>query len=109
MKDSNKEYVLVNTVCSNFEGYTRHNIEKAHKARRLQEMIGNSIEQELTGMVLEKLIANCPVAVQDIHNANQIFGPDLVNLRGKWTRTKPEYVRVDYLKIPQDFVKSTNI
>ncbi len=36
MKDSNKEYVLVNTVCGNFEGYARHNIEKARAARKSQ-------------------------------------------------------------------------
>ncbi len=30
---------------------------------------------------------------------------DLANLRGKTTRTKPEHVRVDYVKIPWDFIK----
>ncbi len=43
--------------------------------------------------------------MRDAHNANQCFGPDLANLRGKTTRTKPEHIRVDYVKIPQDFVK----
>ncbi len=68
-------------------------------------MIGNPTEQEFAGMVHEKLITNCPVAVQDVHNANRIFGLDLANLRGKTTRTKPEHVRVDYVKIPWDFIK----
>ncbi len=95
----------MNTVCGNFEGYTRHNIEKAYKARRLQGMIGNPTEQEFARMVHEKLIANCPVTVRDVHNANQIFGPDLANFRGKTTRTKPENVRVDYVKTPQDFLE----
>ncbi len=57
------------------------------------------------GMVREKLITGCPVTVQDVHNANQFFGLDLANLRGKTTRTKPEHVRVDYVKIPRDFIK----
>jgi hypothetical protein len=56
-------------------------------------------------MVREKLITDCPVTVQAVHNANQIFGPDLANFRGKRTRTKPEHVRVDYVKIPRDFIK----
>jgi hypothetical protein len=68
-------------------------------------MIGNPTEQEYVGMVGEKLITNCPVTVQDVHNANQFFGPDLANLRGKTTRKKLEHVRVDYVKIPQDFIK----
>ncbi len=105
MKDSNKEYVLMSTVRGNFKGYTRHNIKKARKARRLQGMIGNPTEQEFAGMVHEKLIANYPVTVQDVHNANQIFAPVLANLRGKTTRTKLEDIRVDYAKILQDFVK----
>ena len=66
-------------------------------------MIGNPTEKELAGMVREKLIANCPVTVQDVHNANRIFGPALANLRGKTTEKK-EHVRVDYVKIPRDLV-----
>ncbi len=64
----------------------------------LQGMIGNPTEQEFAGMVREKLITNCPVTVQDAHNANQIFGLDLANLRSKskTIRTKLEHVRVDY-------------
>ena len=96
----------MNTVCGNFEGYTRHNIEKAYKARRLQGMIGNPTEQEFARMVHEKLIANCPVTVEDVNNVHQMFAPDLVNLMGKTTRTKLEDVRVDYVKILQDFVKT---
>ncbi len=67
-------------------------------------MVGNPTEQEFARIVCEKFIAYCLVTVQDIHNTNQFFGPDLANLRGKMTRTKLEHVRVDYVKIPQDFV-----
>jgi hypothetical protein len=62
-------------------------------------MIGNPTEEKFVGMVRKKLITNCPVTVQDVHNANQIFSLDPANLRGKTTRTKPEHVRVDYVKI----------
>ncbi len=95
----------MNTVQGNLEGYTRHEIKKAQEARRLQGMIGNPTKQEFAGMMSEKLIINCPVTVQDVHNANQFFGLDLANLRGKTTRTKPGYVRVDYVKIPRDFIE----
>jgi len=83
-----KECIMVTMVWGNLEGYTRHKIEKAKEARRLQGMIGNLTEKELAGMVHEKLIANCPITVQDVHNTNRIFGPDLANLRGKATRKK---------------------
>ena len=97
--------VMVNTVRENFEGYTKHDLEKAKEARRLQGMIGNPTEREFVGMVREKLIANCPITVHDVDNANRIFGPDLANLRGKQTRTKPERVRVEIVQIPRDFVQ----
>ena len=51
-------------------------------------------------MVREQLLTNSPVTMQNINNANQIFGPDLANLRGKVTRTKPERARVEYVQIP---------
>jgi hypothetical protein len=43
--------------------------------------------------------------VQDIDNANRIFGPDPANLRGETIRTKPEHVHTEYVQIPRDFVE----
>jgi hypothetical protein len=103
-ESATKECMMVTTVRGNLEGYTRHEIEKAKEAQRLQGMIGNPTKKELTGMVREKLIANCPVTVQDVHNTYRIFGPDLANLRGKTTRKKSEHIRVDYVEIPRDLV-----
>ncbi len=68
-------------------------------------MIANTTEKEFAGMVHERLLTNCPVTVRNVDNANRIFGPDLANLRGKMTRTKPEHVRVEYVQIPWDFVQ----
>jgi hypothetical protein len=101
---SDEQFVMVNTARGNFEAYTKHDIKKAQEARHLQGMIGNPTERKFERMVCEKLIANCPVTVRDIQNAHRIFGPDLANLRGKTTRTKPEHVRADYVKIPQAFM-----
>jgi hypothetical protein len=49
-------------------------------------------------------LTNSPVAVRDVDNANHFFGPDLANLRGERTTTKPERVQVEYVQIPRDFV-----
>jgi hypothetical protein len=104
VENATKEYVMINTVRGNLEHYTRQEIKKAQQARKLQGMIGNPTQRELAGMVRKKLIANCPVTVQDVHNTNRIFGPDLANLRGRTTRNQPEHVRVDYVEIPQNLV-----
>jgi len=102
---NNIELMLVNTVRENFEGYSHHKAKKAKEARHIQGMIANPTEREFAGMVREQLLTNCPVTVRDVDNANQNFGPDLANLRGKMTRTKPERVRVEYVQIPRDFVQ----
>jgi hypothetical protein len=81
--------------------YSRNNLEKAKEAMRLQGMMGNPTEREFTGMVSETLITDCPVTVRDIDNANRIIRPNLINLRGKMTRTKPDCVRVKYVEITQ--------
>ena len=79
--------MLVNTVRENFEEYLRHEVEKAKDAQRIQGMIAHPTKREFAGMVREQLLTDCPVTVRDVDNANQIFGPDLTNLRGKMTRT----------------------
>jgi hypothetical protein len=80
--DSTFKCMLVNTVRDNFEGHTKHNIDKAKEAQRLQRMVETPTDKEFKGIVCEKLITNCPITVQDIENANRIFGPNLANLRG---------------------------
>ena len=67
-------------------------------------MMGCPSDRDFTGMVRERLLANCPVATSDVQNANQIFGPDLAGLRGKTVRRKPEHVATDYVAIPRDFL-----
>ncbi len=84
--ESNIGLMLVNTARGNFEGYTRKEIKRAREARWIQGMIVNPTEREFSAMVHEKLLANCPVTVQDVNNAHHIYGCDLANIRGKTTR-----------------------
>ncbi len=66
-------------------------------------MVGNPTDKEFKGVVCERLITDCPFTVQDVENANHIFGSYLANLRGKMIRTKQEHVRIEYDQIPWDF------
>jgi hypothetical protein len=67
---SNVELMLVDTVRENFEGYTRHDVERAREARRIQGIIANPTEREFAGMVREKLLTNRPITVRKVENAN---------------------------------------
>ena len=101
--------MLVNTVRENFEGYLRHEVEKSKEAGCIQGMIANPTEREFSGMVHEQLLTNCPVTVQDIDNPIQMFGPDLANLRGEMTRTKPERVRVKICAVPSGLCTTAQV
>jgi hypothetical protein len=96
--------MMANIVRGNFEGDTKHGIRKVQEARCLQGMIGNPTERKFKGIERENLIANCPVTVCDIKNVYQIIGHNLANLRGKTTRTNPDHVRADCVKIPRGFM-----
>ncbi len=57
-------------------------------------MIVNPTEREFSAMVREKLLANCPVTVQDVNNAHHIYGRDLVNIRGKQLEENQSMLRL---------------
>ncbi len=50
------------------------------------------------------IIKNCPVTVEDVNMADQIFGPDMSSLKGKSTRQKPRPVRKDLIEIPKELI-----
>jgi hypothetical protein len=51
------------------------------------------------------IIKNCPVTVEDVNIADQIFGPDMSSLKGKSTRRKPKPpVRQDLIEIPKELI-----
>ena len=83
---------LVQTVHSNYEGFTKKDIKAAKSARKLQGMIGSPSEKYYGGMVSINMIKNCPIDSTDVSNARAIFGTDLANVRGKTVRRKPKSI-----------------
>jgi hypothetical protein len=95
-------YLLVNdtnpikTVRTNYEGFTKKQIQQATTARCLMGMIQAPSERDYQGVVHLNLLKCCPITNDDIVNAHKLFGPDLTNIRGKTVRRKPERVKTDY-------------
>jgi hypothetical protein len=56
-------------------------------------------------MVSNHLISNCPVTYIDITNAQKIFGPDLVSIRGKMMQRMPAPVVADYVAVLHPVIK----
>jgi len=63
-------------------------------------MLGHPTDHDFLGMVCGGMISNCPVTVNTVKNAHQIFGPDLAGIRGRTVRRPPESVTTDYVQIP---------
>ena len=47
-------------------------------------------------------VHNCPVRLEDIKVAEDIFGPDMAVLKGKSTRPRPKAVLQDWGEIPPE-------
>jgi hypothetical protein len=60
------EFVNVQTVRKNYEGYTKHKVLTAKEAHRVQGLVGNPSESDYKGMVRGNMIRNCPVTPKDI-------------------------------------------
>jgi hypothetical protein len=102
------EHLHVNTVCENFEGLTRRQVQRATDARHLMQMVASPTEHNFQSMVCLNLLKNCLVTHDDVTNAHKIFGPNLANIRGKTVRKKPERVDIDYVEISKSLL-SNNI
>ena len=91
----------MNTVEKNMEGFTDRQIEMASKARRLQHIMGLPCIQDFKAMVQNNMIKNCPITLQDIATAEQVYGKSVGVIKGKVTRQKPEPVITDYVEVPK--------
>ena len=75
--------VLISTVDENKSKLSAYDFNKAKLARSIQQRIGRPNTQDFIRYVTSNQLPNCPVTVQDIKNAEFIWGPDLGSLKGK--------------------------
>ncbi|KAL7487947.1 hypothetical protein ACHAW6_013525 [Cyclotella cf. meneghiniana] len=92
--------VLVQTVEDNRKKFSAQDYLKAKIARALQRRVGRPSTAQYIHIIQKKQISNCPVTVQDIKNAEFIWGPDLGSLKGKTVRRQPAAVRTEVYNVP---------
>ena len=88
--DRNKEStVLIQTVDENKSKFSAYDYSRAKLAQKIQWRIGRPGMAHYIHIIQNKGIPNCLITVQDIKNAELIWGPDLCCLKGKTVRSQP--------------------
>jgi hypothetical protein len=105
--DPRKEAHLtfVNTVSKNKEGFTKRQIKGADLARNLYKNLSYPSMKDFKWVIRSNLIKDCPVTVQDIDVALNIYGKNIAALKGKTTRSKSIPVAGDYVRVPTELMK----
>jgi len=75
-------YSFVSTVKSNKNVFTRDQINRADRARKLQEYIGWPSTSSFKNYIQKNLIKNTDVCIEDINRAEFIYGPAVPLLQG---------------------------
>ena len=84
-----KQSMYVATVSENMYKYTKREVDRAEEANKLLESLCYPSANTLAEMVKNHM-DNSPVTTQDIHRANDIWGPNVAALKGKTTQRKTD-------------------
>ena len=101
----NKKIAFINTVSGNKEGYTQIQIKGVEVARNLYAKLCYQSQKDLKCVIRGNHIKDFPVTVEDVNATLKIWGKNIVALKGKTNRRKPNTVARDSVKIPVDFLK----
>ena len=101
----NEEFTFVNTVSGNKEGFTQRQIRGAEIARTLYATLSYPSWKDFKWVIRSNQIKDCPVTVQDVDIALKIWGKNIAALKGKTTRSKPNPVARDFVKVPVELLK----
>jgi hypothetical protein len=85
----NATNLMVRTMNENKIGYSKREFEDAKVARKLHHILGCPTVENFKAILRQNIIKNCPVTIEDVVTAENIFGPDIGSLKGKSTRSKP--------------------
>ena len=86
---NNTQQIYITTVTENKQKYSQSDVKRAEEVRALQRIIGHLTARHLSYLLDHHLIPNSPFTSHDVRRADQIYGPDLGNLKGKTTRRNP--------------------
>jgi len=103
-KQNNGISNAISTVAENRKGFTQRQFVNAKRARKLYHMVGCPTVESFKHMLRQRIIRNCPVTIDDVNNAEKIFGADIGATKGKTTRSKPKPVKEDWVEVPPEII-----
>ena len=80
---NNTQLIYITTVTENKQKYSQSDVKRADGVRALQKIIGHPTARQLSHLLDHHLIPNSPFTSHDVRIAEQIYSPDLGNLKGK--------------------------
>jgi len=89
------DVVLGTTVEDKINTYTVREYLNAKKSCELQNIIGRPSTNDLINYIDKNMIPNFSVTRQDILRAKDIFGLNIILLKGKTTHTTQEAVEIN--------------
>ena len=86
---ANRQMAFMNSQYENAQLYTQRQIRRAKAARDLYQMIGYPSLNDYKNAIKYNMIKNCPVTIDNINVAEDIFGKDIYALKGKTIQRAP--------------------
>ena len=100
---------VIDTVKGNMEGFTERQVRYAKLARKAAAILTYPTEENLKYALRQKLFKNCPLTVvEDVNNAEKIFGKDVAAMKGKLTRKKPNPIPVEVMEFQPEFLHKSD-
>ena len=93
----------ITTVTGKKKMYSDLDCRRAERARKLQDTMGYPSVKKLLHMIDNNLILNCPVTRRDVIMAQDIFGPNVNEIKGKNVRRQPGMTDSEYLQYKDDY------
>ena len=97
-----QDFSFLQTVAENKFQYSNRQFQRAKLVRDVYHSIGNPSIEDFKKIIRTNGLKKCPVTIEDINIAENIFGKHVSTFKGKITRRKPNIVINDYVEVPEE-------